>query len=351
MVCIIDDREDVWNYARNLVCVKPYVYFKNTGDINDPHAAASNGKRKRKLQQPPSSSSSATPSSSGAKLDLNENNNQESGCVSVDEDSNSSTEGRTKPAEKANGSSLPIHEDTDDYLGYLERILRKVHDEYYRIYEERLKTRNIPPEEINEADLPDVKKVLPMIKSKILENCVITFSGVIPTGFDLKKQRCYLMATSLGAKVNENLVLANEDEEDSSDVVKKDKSEADKNDKYVYKYDEDDDSRSNSSGADSKSDDSSSNGRSNKNKDGGHVEANLEKKASSASEAAVTKDETKPLVRYTTHLVAVSIKKYLSNPVTRNIKKYLTANSRLFQFSFYSNFDQYLKIYKNLILL
>ena len=47
MVCIIDDREDVWNYARNLVCVKPYVYFKNTGDINDPSL---NNRRKRKLQ-------------------------------------------------------------------------------------------------------------------------------------------------------------------------------------------------------------------------------------------------------------------------------------------------------------
>ena len=37
MVCIIDDREDVWTYAQNLVHVKPYIFFKNTGDINDPH--------------------------------------------------------------------------------------------------------------------------------------------------------------------------------------------------------------------------------------------------------------------------------------------------------------------------
>ena len=36
MVCIIDDREDVWNYAPNLVHVKPYVFFKNAGDINAP---------------------------------------------------------------------------------------------------------------------------------------------------------------------------------------------------------------------------------------------------------------------------------------------------------------------------
>ena len=36
MVCIIDDREDVWNFAPNLVHVKPYIFFKNVGDINAP---------------------------------------------------------------------------------------------------------------------------------------------------------------------------------------------------------------------------------------------------------------------------------------------------------------------------
>ena len=36
MVCIIDDREDVWNFAPNLVHVKPYIFFKNAGDINAP---------------------------------------------------------------------------------------------------------------------------------------------------------------------------------------------------------------------------------------------------------------------------------------------------------------------------
>lgn len=36
MVCIIDDREDVWNFAPNLVHVKPYHFFRHTGDINAP---------------------------------------------------------------------------------------------------------------------------------------------------------------------------------------------------------------------------------------------------------------------------------------------------------------------------
>uniref|UniRef100_A0A8C7I5B5 RNA polymerase II subunit A C-terminal domain phosphatase n=1 Tax=Oncorhynchus kisutch TaxID=8019 RepID=A0A8C7I5B5_ONCKI len=36
MVCIIDDREDVWKFAPNLITVKKYVYFQGTGDINAP---------------------------------------------------------------------------------------------------------------------------------------------------------------------------------------------------------------------------------------------------------------------------------------------------------------------------
>lgn len=36
MVCIIDDREDVWDYASNLIHVKPYRFFQHTGDIHAP---------------------------------------------------------------------------------------------------------------------------------------------------------------------------------------------------------------------------------------------------------------------------------------------------------------------------
>ena len=36
MVCIIDDREDIWDCAPNLVTVKPYRFFEGTDDINAP---------------------------------------------------------------------------------------------------------------------------------------------------------------------------------------------------------------------------------------------------------------------------------------------------------------------------
>ena len=49
MVCIIDDREDVWNYAPNLVHVKPYVFFKNAGDINAPEKFNGGSQNKTKV--------------------------------------------------------------------------------------------------------------------------------------------------------------------------------------------------------------------------------------------------------------------------------------------------------------
>lgn len=67
-----------------------------------------------------------------------------------------------------------------------------------------------------------MKRVIPILKSQILEGVVITFSGVVPTDYDLKKQRCYLMAKALGAKINEHLVLGSDSdsEESSNDATK-----------------------------------------------------------------------------------------------------------------------------------
>lgn len=139
----------------------------------------------------------------------NTNNNQQKSTVD---------ESKSEEAESNN-------DDPDDYLDHLERILTSIHDEYYRIYENRVQSKAKDVEEFDESDLPDLKRVVPLLKSRILENVVITFSGVVPTDYDLKKQRCYLMATSLGAKVNKHLVLGDksesEDEDEAEDMEKK----------------------------------------------------------------------------------------------------------------------------------
>lgn len=47
MVCIIDDREDVWKFAPNLITVKKYVYFQGIGDINAPSGSREPQARRR----------------------------------------------------------------------------------------------------------------------------------------------------------------------------------------------------------------------------------------------------------------------------------------------------------------
>lgn len=188
MVCIIDDREDVWNYAHNLICVQPYTYFRHTGDINDPKLfrLGANSSRKRKLEEThhhgDRASSKSVVSSQKSETDETNSLNGSEDRPKTPEQANSDENGHKKKNEP---------HDPDDYLVYLERILRTIHDVYYRIYEMRVSSHLRGALEaakslrtiVNESDLPDVKKILPMIKKRVLEGCVITFSGVVPTGY------------------------------------------------------------------------------------------------------------------------------------------------------------------------
>uniref|UniRef100_A0A8C4QIZ5 RNA polymerase II subunit A C-terminal domain phosphatase n=1 Tax=Eptatretus burgeri TaxID=7764 RepID=A0A8C4QIZ5_EPTBU len=62
MVCIIDDREDVWRGATNLVTVKKYAYFQGTGDINAPqdHSLVSTTQKVGDRTSGPSAAGNAT---------------------------------------------------------------------------------------------------------------------------------------------------------------------------------------------------------------------------------------------------------------------------------------------------
>ncbi|XP_029697521.1 RNA polymerase II subunit A C-terminal domain phosphatase-like [Takifugu rubripes] len=127
MICMIDDRQDVWNYAPALIEVRPYFYFKDK-DASD--------------------------------------NNQE---------------------------------DNDDYLPYLENVLKRIHTEYYSRYEAYQR------KEI--AEVPDLSKIIPELRRKTLEGTTIVFSGLVPQGSALPIIAEYHCAQGLGAKVEKNVVL------------------------------------------------------------------------------------------------------------------------------------------------
>uniref|UniRef100_A0A8C8RIK3 RNA polymerase II subunit A C-terminal domain phosphatase n=1 Tax=Pelusios castaneus TaxID=367368 RepID=A0A8C8RIK3_9SAUR len=93
--------------------------------------------------------------------------------------------------------------DEDDHLIYLEEILVRVHTDYYTKYDKYLK------KEINE--IPDIRRIVPELKSKVLADVTIIFSGLYPTNFPIERTREHYHATALGAKIIKNLILNADD--------------------------------------------------------------------------------------------------------------------------------------------
>ncbi|NXN26684.1 CTDP1 phosphatase, partial [Nycticryphes semicollaris] len=101
--------------------------------------------------------------------------------------------------------------DDDDHLMYLEEILVRVHTDYYTKYDKYLK------KEIEE--IPDIRKIVPELKSKVLADVTIIFSGLYPTNFPIEKTREHYHATALGAKIVKNLVLSADDPDKATHLI------------------------------------------------------------------------------------------------------------------------------------
>lgn len=84
-------------------------------------------------------------------------------------------------------------EDTDDYLLYLEDILKTVHKAYYDLYDQMG----------SGPAVPDLKTVIPYVKRKVLQGVRLVFSGVVPTQVPLDRSKPFLLAKSLGASIYE----------------------------------------------------------------------------------------------------------------------------------------------------
>ena len=142
MVCIIDDRQDVWNSAPNLIQVKPYIFFKNTGDINAPPGTSENQKKNKK-----------------------------------------------------NEVVLDDH-DPDHYLVYLEEILINIHRAFYKAYDE---------DDMSTPKSIHLKNIIPSLKQKVLREINIVFTGLVPNNEPLKQSHAFKIATSLGANVQDTI--------------------------------------------------------------------------------------------------------------------------------------------------
>ncbi|EDW92560.1 RNA polymerase II subunit A C-terminal domain phosphatase [Drosophila yakuba] len=307
MVCIIDDREDVWNMASNLIQVKPYHFFQHTGDINAPpglskHELDGEGVDFKEITEK-QEDKDKTESSSEVKPEDTDKGDNTVTSTSKDDDVNeesvdvfelegdakdaeisnasSATEAPKEPSDKLNGKTnaedivviddsssgspdaekaasdgedvvviddnskestkaevhptaaeknevvassttspeekepsadadvattskapslrVPLEgqkqieiEDPDDYLLYLEVILRNIHKRFYSIYDET-------------TEIPDLKVIVPKIRCEVLRGKNLVFSGLVPTQMKLEQSRAYFIAKSLGAEVKPNI--------------------------------------------------------------------------------------------------------------------------------------------------
>ncbi len=254
MVGIIDDRKDVWNFAPNLVHIKPYVFFKNTGDVNAPelldkrerprnskdeitkrsNAADEQDSDEKEDQTPPSLESEKaekkdrtikeppTDADNGSAKETSKETDQEREerehaekevandlSISDDEDTMSSLPDK-KDAKEDKGEKeeetassleddLEVMEDMDDYLKHLIDILKTIHTAYYDLHEQ-VQQRND-----DGGRPPDLKTVIPYVRRKTLQGVRIVFSGVDPMGVAPEKSRAVIIARGLGAKVHNSI--------------------------------------------------------------------------------------------------------------------------------------------------
>ncbi|XP_018803973.1 PREDICTED: RNA polymerase II subunit A C-terminal domain phosphatase isoform X1 [Bactrocera latifrons] len=274
MVCIIDDREDVWNMASNLIQVKPYHFFQHTGDINAPpglskHELDGEGLDFKDLTQQ-TLKTDETSKVDTIEADIKEKLPDSESSDGISERSETDTECKkdetivdvvkhdaqiiteaaklahvkppviTEVTEKTSLSTvtnasddiapvapetcknklgnkegspmeteteatpkikLPADphqqieiDDPDDYLMYLEEILKNIHTRFYAIYDET-------------QEIPDLKIIVPKIRSEVLRGKTLVFSGLVPTNMQLEQSRAYFIAKSLGANVSQSIGL------------------------------------------------------------------------------------------------------------------------------------------------
>lgn len=155
---------------------------------------------------------STHPHDKASDLDTQEEGERDSlcglgnGCVdrkeAETESQNSEQSGVTagESLDQSMGEEEEEDTDDDDHLIHLEEILVRVHTDYYTKYDRYLKR------ELEEA--PDIRKIVPELKSKVLADVTVIFSGLHPTNFPVEKTREHYHATALGAKVLTQLVLS-----------------------------------------------------------------------------------------------------------------------------------------------
>eukprot|EP00158_Paraphelidium_tribonemae_P008161 Partr_v1_DN28498_c3_g1_i2_m41672 putative RNA polymerase II len=184
MVMVVDDRADVWNWSENLIKVRPFVFFRDTGDINDPAKLVASASESPILSKGAGVGAAAEEDSDGMWRDLMKDElpppvPPESPTVPTGGDHEEDDDDRLM-----SDAPFDTHEQ-DSELITLSRILGKVHGQFYRRLDEH-GLDNVSLDDKVKLGI-DVKAILRGVKEEVFKNCVIVFSGVIPQGAPVEK--------------------------------------------------------------------------------------------------------------------------------------------------------------------
>ena len=125
-------------------------------------------------------------------------------------------------SEKSSDSEKPRHnllQDRDRELYHLEDSLRMVHSAFFEQYTQQLaaaqggrlgqlrgaQKRKLTSDPSDLDLVPDIKTIMPAVKSKVLKDKVIVLSGMVPLGMDVASTDIALQSISFGARIEEEV--------------------------------------------------------------------------------------------------------------------------------------------------
>ena len=268
MVVVIDDRGDVWGWTHNLIKVTQFSFFIGIGDINSSFLP----KRPKIRSTPPpdpapsdapkeaTAADKGTPSVGAATPPKHTETSQRNAIPKQTQTSDSTLEqlvamgGGDDPATReeqtakqdealnAQLQDRPLLQmqqkldaedesdsdfetkakhhllnDNDNELHWLEASLRKVHNEFFAVYEQRMAdsigggrvaelrgaqpSSKRPSPNLDLAAIPDIKELMPALKQRVLAGVGVVFSGVIPLDVDVASAEISVWARSFGARI------------------------------------------------------------------------------------------------------------------------------------------------------
>lgn len=227
MVVIIDDRGDVWQWCPNLIKVNAFEFFVGIGDINSSFLPKLNDKAIPTTKTKDSSNTfgAIAPKSleqantlvSNAVIDdpnlLAAQADAQTATLEAQVEDRPLARQQEALAGDANHEQVgqSLLKNDDEELQHLERTLRELHERFYKTYNSQIgevtKERNLAklnktrPRVRSRGAAADVKTILPEMKSVVLQDVAILFSGLIRSDRDPRREWQGQLAIQFGARV------------------------------------------------------------------------------------------------------------------------------------------------------